>query len=95
MFQWLYIYVPSVFICFRRLLQMFYVDVINVYLDVAYIYASVSGVFLYILQVFYLAICNSYTRVFKFFRVFCKCFSCMLQIFWLFRTYVASVSSEC
>jgi hypothetical protein len=46
------------------------------------------------MQVFYLNFCNGYTCVFKFFLVFCKCLKHMLQVFQLFRTYVASVSSE-
>jgi hypothetical protein len=57
-------YVSSVclkcFVCFRRMLLVFH-------LDVAYIYASV---FIRMLQVFHLDVCNGYTRVFKFFLVF-------------------------
>jgi hypothetical protein len=56
------------FICFRRMLQVFYLDIAKVDLDVAYI--SVSGVCRCMLQVFHLDVCNDYTRVFKFFCVF-------------------------
>jgi hypothetical protein len=68
------------------MLQVFYLDVAKVDLDVAYIYASVSGVFICMLQVLHLYVCNGYTLVFKFFLVFasvfdicCKCFIWMLQ----------------
>jgi hypothetical protein len=78
------------------MLRVFYLDVAKLDQDVAYIYASVSSVFIRMLQMFHLDVCicfNGYTLVFKFFLVFscvsdvyCKCFSCfgrMLQVFHL------------
>ena len=85
MLQWLYVYVSSVcsncFICFRRILQVFYVDVARVDLDVAYtcmLQAYVSKCFKRILQVFYLDVAKIELNV---------AYTCMLQ------AYVSSVCS--
>jgi hypothetical protein len=101
MLQWLYTYISSAyskcFICFRRMLQVYHLDVAKVDLNVTYIYAI--QVFSYICcKCFHLhvAMFAMATHVFfKFSIVFCKCFRCMLQVFQLFWTYVASVLSEC
>jgi hypothetical protein len=77
---------------FQTYVQLFYLDVAKVDMNVAYIYASVSSVFICTLQLFSFGsynVCNGYTRVFKFFLVFFKCFRHMLQVFQLFWTYVA------
>jgi hypothetical protein len=84
------------FICFRRMLQVFHLDVVKVNLDFAYTCMlqayvfSVSGVsyvcckcFIWMLHMF----CTGY-------NVFSWCSRHMLQVFQLFWMYVASVSSR-
>jgi hypothetical protein len=86
MLQWLHTYVSSVgskcFICFRRILQVFYLVVVKVDLDwMLHIYAIVSNVFIHMLRVI---LSETTYVVFKLFLVFCKylqtyvckCFNC-------------------
>jgi hypothetical protein len=94
----LYIYVCfKYFIWFRRILQVFHLDVAKLDRDVAYIckcfrcfYTYVATILSWCLHMFAMA-----THVFSSFFLFCKYFRRMLQVFHLFRMYVASVSSEC
>jgi hypothetical protein len=74
MLQGIYTYVSIVcfkcFICFKHMLQVFH-WVLQNWIGMLHIYASVSGVFIHILQMFYLDVCIGYTRVyFQFFLVF-------------------------
>jgi hypothetical protein len=67
---------------------MFYLDVAIIDLDVIYIYASVSGVFICILQVFHLDVCNGYTFLGVFVNVSDVCFKCFICL----RMYVSNVN---
>ena len=108
---WLYTHVSSVyfkcFICFRRMLQVFYLDVTKVDLNVAKVDLYVA--YTCMLQVYVSSIlgvsyvcckrfiwilhmfCNGYSAT----HVFSWCFRRILKVFQLFRTYVVSISSRC
>jgi hypothetical protein len=84
--QWLYTYASSVyskcFICFRRMLQVFHLNIAKVDMAVAYI--SVSGVFIGMLQVFHLDVCICLQWLHM-------CFQVSSGVLQVFRIYVASV----
>jgi hypothetical protein len=67
------------FRCFRNMLQVFYMDVIKVDRDVAYVAMAIHVCFKCMFQMFYL-----------FSDICCKCF---IWILYMFHTYLTSVLS--
>jgi hypothetical protein len=72
--------IHACFIYFRRMLQLFYLDVAQVDMDVVYTYmlqayvSRFSGISYVCLQVFYLDVAYVYNGFEMFFRRFRKCF---------------------
>jgi hypothetical protein len=86
MLQWLYTYVSSIdskcFICFRRVLQVFHLDIVKVDLDVAYICKCLKRFNTYVASVFICMFAMATHEV--------SSFSGLSQVF---QTYIASVSN--
>jgi hypothetical protein len=96
------------FINFRRTLQVFYLDVAKVDLDVAYtciLQAYVSSVlgisdvcckcFIWMLQVFPLDVACVLQWFSSVFRCFRKCFRRLFQVFHLLSFICSTIASEC
>jgi hypothetical protein len=67
--------------CFIRILQVFYLDIVKADLDVAYVAMAIH------------VRCKCMFQIFQLFSDICC--KCIFQMFELFQTYIASVLSGC